>query len=95
MLNKIIWPVVGAAAGLLLAFVAAPIPSTVSECNVYKVSPKTVTSFVLKPPPSPVEHTACPVVQPPKCETPRVEEPVAEPVKEPRRRHRRVRRYWR
>ena len=85
-----------------VAIVTAPLPEAKNECNVYKVSPKTVTSFVLKPPPSPIEHAVCPEV--PKCEqtessklsveTTETVQP-EKPVQKKHYRHRRQRAYWR
>lgn len=85
--------------GFGLAIAVAPVPEVKNECNVYKVAPKSVTSFVLKPPPA--TPAVCPAV--PKCEAQELKnqsEVVNEPetVKQepkPRKRHRRIRRYWR
>lgn len=75
--------------GFVAALVAAPLPANNVDCGVHKVDQKTVTSFVLKPPPSPVVKEACPPAEHVVC--PVVEQKVEEkPVK--RRRHRR---YWR
>lgn len=87
------------AAAVVLMYVAAPATQTQEDCKVYKVAPKAVISYVLRPPPAPpTEIKQCPVVQAPKCE------PVAQETEttnkddaRPRRRyrHHRIRRYWR
>ena len=98
--------------GLFLAFgvavgfvviVSSPAIKQNDDCKVYKVDPKVVTSFVLKPPPAPEpERPVCPAAPAPKCEqvTPEADS-VSKPEltnkdeSKPRRRHHRYRRYWR
>ena len=87
------------AGGLAVSF-TAPVPKSKENCEVYTVSRKSVTSFVLKPPH--VEPLTCPPVE--KCE-PKPEPEAKADVEdntiekeEPRRRSRshrhRVRAYW-
>lgn len=71
------------------------------KCETYKVARKTVTSFVLKPPPSPpadpviIKETCPRVSQNAENET-QPELSNADETQKPRhhRRHHRVRRYW-
>lgn len=80
--------ILAAIAGFAIAMLTAPMPTSKSDCGIQKVDQKTVTSFVLKPPPSPVIKEACPPVEHVVCPAPE-EKPVEE---KPRRRHRR---HWR
>lgn len=69
-------------------------------CSTYKVRNKSVTAYVLKPPPPIITQAVCPAQ---KCEPVNVVEQKTEPEniedEKPKRRHRwshrRVRRYWR
>lgn len=89
--------------GFVLAIFASPAPVSKGDCGVFKVNEKTVTSFVLKPPPSPAaEPAVCPVA--PKCEAQPTSLPEtdskanqtnADEAKPKRHRHRRYRAYWR
>ena len=91
-MNKFILSVLPGIAGFAFAIIFTPVPNLKNDCSVYKVLPKTITSFVLKPPvQAPVMiKEACPTVE--RCEAPKVEEEVEKP--KVHRRHR-VRRYWR
>ena len=91
---------VGAIIGGCLALTTTPLPESKSDCSVYKVSNKAVTSYVLKPPPA--EPQKCPVAQVTKCpesvireEPSKAEETKTEEPRHNRRRHHRIRRYWR
>lgn len=99
---KTIWFTVGAVTGLILVMFAAPVPAAKKQCDLYKVSKHVATSYVLKPPPSPLPD---PVIIKEKCSAPvaATEDSVSAPEatnddSRPRRHHRshwRHRRHWR
>lgn len=100
MIDKFTLPLIGVAIGVLAGFVVAPTPPTSEHCEVYKVAPKVVTSFVLKPPPAPA---ATPIVVKEKCPAPEADSQkltdekseTIEPENPRRHRRWRHRRYWR
>lgn len=72
------------------------------KCETYKVSHKTVTAYVMKPPPAPpadpiIVKEACPRVSQNAENETQTELSNADETQKPRhhRRHHRVRRYWR
>ena len=84
--------VIGLALGSALTLYQTKTPQK-EGCELYSVSRKVATAYVLKPPPAEVRYEACPQVT--KVEPPKTEEQVTEEEKpKPHRRHRRHRRYW-
>ena len=92
-----IWTIVGFISGALTILAATPNVKKDDDCRLYRVSQKTATAFVLKPPvleqakceafcPAPIAPSVTEVSQ----DEPRAEE---EPVV--RRHHRRRWRHWR
>ncbi len=97
--------------GASIAVLTAPIVPAKTDCSVYRVDSRAVTSYVLKPPPAEVIYKACPQTTEKVCVSPKPENvtqgdltntsdtQVNEKPKnehEPRRHRRhRVRRYWR
>lgn len=85
----------GMAGGALLTGAATPLPKVIDNCSVYKVNPRAVTSYVMKPP----------VQEAPKCEPTIVtvkqdcpvaqESAVTEETPRRKKRHRRYRWYGR
>jgi hypothetical protein len=94
--------IAGSLIGGVITISTMPIPGPHNDCNVYKVAKKSVTAYVLKPPPSP---PADPIIVKEKCPqvTPVTENVTQEQVakeddsKSTKRYHRRhrIRRYWR
>jgi hypothetical protein len=86
--------------------VSMPIPKQFANCTIPHVTTKTVTAYVLKPPPPVVEHPTCPIAPVPKCEQLTQEQDSVsrnettnaderKPTRVHRRHHRRYRAYWR
>lgn len=95
--NNVAWVALGTFIGVGIVFYQVDMPKH-SDCQTYRVASKTVTAYVLKPPPAEVRYEACPqttVKAEPVSET--IETKAEQPVEEKPRRHRRhhrVRRYW-
>ena len=91
----------GAFIGTAIAMLAAPSVPPRSDCSLYKVDMRTVTSYALKPPPAEIVYKACPQTTEKACVTKAPENDTqpelsnADDTQKPRRHRRhRVRRHW-
>ena len=94
----------GSAVSFAFIYPSIPTPKERADCQTYKVAHKTVTSYVLKPPPAPVPDPvvikeACPQVTKTDENDSKPELTNTDETQKPRRhrryRHHRVRSYWR
>ena len=89
----------GALMGLVTSAAMAPVAVPKDDCEVYRVSNKVVTSYVLKAPPAPepekiIVKEACITPTPENVSKPETTN-ADETQYKPRRRHRRIRAIWR